>query len=820
MASESLATAQQLDAWGFNVLPAKYKGKAPTVDWRRYQGQRTTEQLEAWFDRGRRFNWWVLCGAISGFVVLDVDNEAADLYWRQELGDELLDSTALVKTAHGFHYYFRLEEGDNCASWSVHNEEIDFDVRADGTGVIAPPSIHESGHVYEWVRDPDCAQPLPEKLRGPSSGAGATSQEAMGNPVRSMLAELLRHPPAEGGRNVWLAQVCGHMAKMVEYFDAYESLVRMVNDGLEAPLDAAEVDKTLQSIWQSEQEKETDAPSEANGWLASDGKRLYSPARQGKGEDAQVVLAAWSDFDLRALGLIEDEEGGRSYTVEIHRGGDVYRSILTPSTLARPVDLSEWLGRYGATIIPPANEIHKGSFGARVQRYLESQNPPRSIAIDHLGWNNQVGGMVTHEGVIDETGLRPHQGVVPHPRLVNWAPYRYGFVEVETARRVLSQVLTFHTEDVAGVYGAWWAACFLKAQLMSETALFPFMALEAPSESGKTTGFFSLMNQLNGSAEGHGEYTLPVLRDRASAHRNGIVWIDDMSHPDQVLDLLRQVTGEGTRAKKGSDRMTQETVKLIAPVVISGEGLGALGLEKALLDRAIRLEVTSPKGRKSVVDPTRPQWDDIKDLLKEWDHDLTQVAGTIVQLALSEMENVDRLRSLRSGNGRHADKIAILRIGARVLAGMVQDSKWVEVVDDWCRAYEDIGTENVLTTQILPRMLRERTAGIPRKASGHEPVFVDKARQVVWYNEQRVADVWVDQYAKTPRERQLGTLSSIKGQRVALGETETRRFSILANRTRGQADQLRAYVGLSEELSRRILERTEMQLDDQADTLL
>lgn len=807
-----LEEAERLDRWGLNVLPAKYRGKRPIVKWDEFQSRRSTPQLAAWFRSGR-YNLWIACGSISGVVVLDIDSDTAETFWQERLGQEMLDTTTMVVTGSGkHHYYFRLADGDTCASWAVHEGDLHFDVRGDGMGVIAPPSIHESGGQYEWVRDPEHMLPLPNALRSLATardGAEGVSALDQASPTgaRSMLAQILAKPPGKGGRNDWLTKVAGHLAKMVPFEDGYRGLLQMANQSLGEPLDDEEFEKTCVSIWSTEQKRDRGGePNEANGWLQSDGHKLYTYARRGKGDDAEVYLAPWSDFDLTVIGVIEDEME-RSYSVEVVRGDDRRRDLLEANTLGRPAELNVWLAKHGATVIPPTGDMTRGSISARLQRYIESQDAPRSTAIHHLGWHDEVNGFVVHEGIIQPNGMQPHGGVMPHPILKDWAPYRYGFVDPSEASEVLAKVLTYHDPTVTAVFGAWWASCFLKAHIMGETALFPFMALEAPSESGKTTGYFSLMMALNGSIDGHGEYTLPVLRDRASAHRNGIVWVDDMSDPSAVLDLLRQVTGEGSRSKKGADRRRQETVRLVAPVVISGEGLGALEVEKALLDRAVKLKVGSPKGRMSLLDPTRPQWDDIKDLTHEWEGDLTQMSGTLVQMALAQISRVKDLRTLRVGTGRHADKIAILRLGARVLAEMAGDDWVIPVVDTWCEDAPDIGNENVLTTQILPHLLARWE--VPTRPAGHVPVW-QAEDGVVWFSEEATAEAWRTT-ASTPREKQLGSLPSIRMQREVLGANEKKRFSILANRGRGDTDTLRTYYALDAETSASVVLRTGMQ---------
>src|SRR5690606_32279902 len=119
-----------------------------------------------------------------------------------------------VKTPKGYHYYFRIPEGDQGAwpSWSEHRDDgVSFDVRGDGGGVIAAGSVHPSGAVYEWIRGPERAQVAPQVLRAKGRDGNGQGEDT-GN-VRSLFTKLLADGAKEGGRNIWLAKVAGHYAK-------------------------------------------------------------------------------------------------------------------------------------------------------------------------------------------------------------------------------------------------------------------------------------------------------------------------------------------------------------------------------------------------------------------------------------------------------------------------------------------------------------------------------------------------------------------------------------------------------------------------------
>jgi hypothetical protein len=476
-------------------------------------------------------------------------------------------------------------------------------------------------------------------------------------------------------------------------------------------------------------------------------------------------MAIWSNFDIDAVAVTADPETGKSwYQVVIHReiAGDMVQDAIDGATLGSWPRLQQWLGDRRVAVLA------KGGLNpaARLLSYLEEQKPPVRQMLPWLGWHSGL-GFATYEGIIRAHEVAPHEGAVPLVKKDS-APFRYGFVPESEARRVLREVLTFHDPKTCAVFGSWWAACFLKAQLVEHTALFPFVALEAPSESGKTSGFFGLMMQLNGNYQGQGEYTLAALRERIAAHRNGIVWIDDMAEVDAVLDLIRQATAEGSKAKMTEGWSKQHAVRLVAPIVLSGEHLGKLGHEKALLDRAVRLRTSSPIKRRSKRDSKRMQWDDIVALRHRYDNDLTKVAGTLAQMALRYEQHVSRLKELRVDSGRVADKWAILRFGARMLAAMTGQRKWVRLVDSWIDSQEDLGAENDLTLHVLPSLLRWEdwaTGPVSREPGRAASCFIDEG--LVWFNIPMAADQWkrIAQREWNPRTQ---SQTALEEQRKAL----------------------------------------------------
>jgi hypothetical protein len=759
--SDQLSAALQYLTLGWQPVAAPVKAKRPTRSWKRAQTERVTErEVREMF--ARPSNVFLVAGAVSQLLILDCDDKPAYSYWRTLLGP-ILDETTSVKTTRGKHFYFRTPPGVKVGNRSIKDDTGDWDIRGEGGGVIAPPSIHESGHVYEWERGPEHLQDAPTKLLEiPATSNGE------GGSTRSMLTWLLEHPPEEGSGNNWLAQVAGHYAKHIPHKDAYEHLVR--DAATKAPwLEEEEIAKLIESIWNSEQAKEGRAapnldedgadrwrsellsPAEETGWLVSGGQRIMVQTRVKKDDGYELGLQTWLDCDIRVLGIV-DAEQDQVYGVELRfPGGRLVEDHLPARVVSDVRALSAWLASHGASIgSPDAIWPVRMRESTRLLRYLRAQGAQAMVAAEALGWDKESEAFITHDGIIRSGGPSGFEHVRPDPSIKGWAPYRYGHAGRSEARRVLSEVLSFHDETVAAVFGSWWAATFLKPQIQERTSQFPFMALEASSESGKTTGFFSLMMQLAGNTSGQSNPTRAALRDYLSAHNNGIVWVDDLDDLGDMGELLRNVTVGGSLVKKGGENHSQVVARLRSALVVSGESLG-LHDQKALVDRAILLDVPSPTQRKSLRGDY-PQWDDIV-ALRDTCPDLADFSGSLVELALAAEHHTYNIKKFRYGTGRHADAMAILRVGSRILRDMMGGAvgEWItHRVDEWVeeavQAYS--GKENVLTLKLLPLAL-ERTGWLNRPLGPDQdrrrvitPAFVEEDTEIVWFSPKLLAAWW------------------------------------------------------------------------------
>lgn len=105
-------------------------------------------QIEEWWRKWPDANIGIATGAVSGIIVIDIDGDDGRATLQPLLARHgLLPRSAVVITARGWHLYFAIAATCAPIPCSTGNG---LDVRGDGGYVVAPPSRHASGHIYQW----------------------------------------------------------------------------------------------------------------------------------------------------------------------------------------------------------------------------------------------------------------------------------------------------------------------------------------------------------------------------------------------------------------------------------------------------------------------------------------------------------------------------------------------------------------------------------------------------------------------------------------------------------------------------------------------
>ena len=258
-----------LSDYGFSIFPLLQRSKKPAVKWEPYQTARPTpDEIETWEHEHERRNVAVICGAVSGVVVLDIDSDEG----QQEAERRGLPQTPSVKTGKGRHYYFKHPgfEVHNFAKGRGGKEKMPgIDFRGDGGYVVGAGSIHESGAVYHWDVSPDecefaempswLSAYLKDEEKNERKGTTTARTDAEAHPNTGRFAKYvqtaldnetqkIRSAPV-GERNDTLNRAAFNIGQLVGggYLTDAEALHPLTAAGLDAGLETNEVLDTVQS---------------------------------------------------------------------------------------------------------------------------------------------------------------------------------------------------------------------------------------------------------------------------------------------------------------------------------------------------------------------------------------------------------------------------------------------------------------------------------------------------------------------------------------------------------------------------------------------
>ena len=209
------------------------------------------DRIESWFTMWPNANVGISCGP-SGLVVVDVDpRHGGDESWRdlvQSLGPGIQDTRIAATGGGGTHYVFRCPINETVNSWASTERFTGplgpgVDLRASGGYIVAPPSIHASGALYEWEDEREPATlpyALLEKIHGPR---GSSSPVKLDN-----TADILNGVP-QGERDYTLFRLAARLRAVDVPIDWAYELVCAAAAKSSPPFPESEARKKVESAY-------------------------------------------------------------------------------------------------------------------------------------------------------------------------------------------------------------------------------------------------------------------------------------------------------------------------------------------------------------------------------------------------------------------------------------------------------------------------------------------------------------------------------------------------------------------------------------------
>lgn len=271
-----LAAALHYLAQGWSVIPVNQDKRPLLRSWEEFQERRPTEEeVREWWRLTPDANVAIVTGAISGLVVVDVENAAGRAALNRVLSS--LDTLTVRTGGGGWHLYYRHPGG---AVPNAVKVLPDVDIRGDGGYVVAPPSWHKTGRGYVWEDPGKALSLLPPGLLALPRAQGAG---------RRLEPKDWQTDVNEGERDQELTRRVGRLIQAGVPPGEALTLARALNAAhFKPPLEDAQVRKIVESIAGREAQKpRAPEPAAAKGFTVLSQRDMLR--RWGESEDRWTV---------------------------------------------------------------------------------------------------------------------------------------------------------------------------------------------------------------------------------------------------------------------------------------------------------------------------------------------------------------------------------------------------------------------------------------------------------------------------------------------------------------------------------------------------
>ncbi len=360
---------------GFSVIPLKAGTKEPALhSWKEYQTrQPTLEEVTNWWQSNPKYGVAIVCGKVSGLIVVDIDDPEKFKVALNALGLKI-PKTPAVKTKRGYHIYFRYPKGYMVRYRYL--KDYGAEIRGDDHYVVAPPSV-VNGHKYSWyhkngeklsIFDVEPAEVpielleafgVPKETEQPERApVNATLQHKNGNQSKEYLipaiVALLQPYWVEGQRHDLSLALSGALAKAGWSWSDAEQLLNAIakkaednelKDRLRALKDTFEkAQSQLDSIagWSKLRELLPKPTLNALEVLISDRKQPHTqPDRPIK----LLTISEWlAQFNTHSKRWIVDGLLRPSWLAVLHARPKTGKSLVTANLMVALIEGSNFLG--------------------------------------------------------------------------------------------------------------------------------------------------------------------------------------------------------------------------------------------------------------------------------------------------------------------------------------------------------------------------------------------------------------------------------------------------------------------------------------------
>lgn len=201
----------------------------------KYQTELPTEaEIKSWFMIWEDANLAVICGEISGIIVVDIDSGHGEVDTK---GLELPPTLSQRTGSGGSHLIYKWRKGLVGAKVGIRKG---VDIRSDLSYIIVSPSLHVSGNTYDWIDEDEDIVPAPSWLEEKQEEKPTTDWDA-----------FLKDKKNKGIRNMSATQLAGKIMYEMSP-EMWDTLGYPVFQGWNKEHnDPSLPEKELRTIWKS-----------------------------------------------------------------------------------------------------------------------------------------------------------------------------------------------------------------------------------------------------------------------------------------------------------------------------------------------------------------------------------------------------------------------------------------------------------------------------------------------------------------------------------------------------------------------------------------
>jgi hypothetical protein len=253
--TDVLEAALRYEQMGWSIIPVGRKTdnpedlKKPLINWKQFVDRRASpDEIRTWHKRWPDMGIAVVCGEISGIVVLDLDKKHDRSAEELAAHGLYISGTACARTGGGGEHHLFNYDSRVYRNFAGDLIGLGVDVKTNGGYAILSPSIHPSGNRYKWMSRPeDGLADVPEWM---IKAIEATKKE------KTDWKQTLASDIGEGNRNNSMAKMCGKILHDLET-SSWEEVgwpaLRQYNDQhSKPPLNEDELRNVFDSISKAE----------------------------------------------------------------------------------------------------------------------------------------------------------------------------------------------------------------------------------------------------------------------------------------------------------------------------------------------------------------------------------------------------------------------------------------------------------------------------------------------------------------------------------------------------------------------------------------